>query len=113
MSNPNPKLAELITFDATAVTDPDSAITGYEWDFDGNGSVDRTTTTPRTDFAYGAAGSFNPVVHVKDFRGGEGTATTPVTVAAAPAPAPPAGPGPPPTLGPLPSSACPGPGRPA
>ena len=88
MSNATPTLAELITFDATAVTDPDSAITGYEWDFDGNGSVDRTTTTPRTDFAYGATGSFNPVVRVKDFRGGKGTATTPVTVSA---PARPAG----------------------
>ena len=106
MSNPNPTLAQLITFDATAVTDPDSAITGYDWDFDGNGSVDRTTATPTTRFEYGATGSFNPVVHVKDFRGGQGTATTPVTVSALP-PAPPAGPGPPPTLGPLPSLSLP------
>ena len=37
-------------------TDPDSAITGYDWDFDGNGTVDRTTTTPTTDFAYADAG---------------------------------------------------------
>ena len=72
--------------------------------------MDRTTATPTTDFAYGATGSFNPVVRVKDFRGGEGTATTPVTVTA-PTPAPPAGPGPPPALGPLPSLSLPGPGR--
>ena len=62
VSNPNPTLAEIVTFDATAVTDPDSAITGYDWDFDGNGSVDRTTATPTTHFEYGATGSFNPVV---------------------------------------------------
>ena len=27
-------------------TDPDSKITGYRWDFDGDGTVDQTTTTP-------------------------------------------------------------------
>ena len=106
VSNPNPALTEIVTFDATAVTDPDSAITGYDWDFDGNGSVDRTTATPTTRFEYGATGSFNPVVHVKDFRGGKGTATTALTVTA-PTPAPPVGPGPPPALGPLPSLSLP------
>ena len=110
VSNANPALAELITFDATAITDPDSAITGYDWDFEGNGSVDRTTATPTTTFEYGAIGSFNPVVHVKDFRGGEGTATTPVTVTAR-APGPPVGPGPPPPLGPLPSLSLPRTGK--
>ena len=109
VSNAGPVPAELITFDATAVRDPDSAITGYEWDFEGNGSVDRTTTTPATTFAYGAIGTFNPVVRVKDFRGGAGTATTPITVSAA---SPPAGPDPPGALGPRPSlRSCPGPGR--
>jgi len=106
VSNANPAPNAVITFDAAAVTDPDSAITGYDWDFDSNGSVDRTTTTPTTTFAYGAAGSFNPVVRVKDFRGGAGTASTTVTVTA-PTPGPPAGPGPPATLGPLPSLSLP------
>jgi extracellular elastinolytic metalloproteinase len=106
VSNANPAPNEVITFDATAVTDQDSAITGYDWDFDANGTVDRSTRTPTTDFAYSAVGRFNPVVRAKDFRGGAGTATTTVTVATiAPGPAgppPPAGPGPAP-LAPLPS----------
>jgi hypothetical protein len=109
VSKVDPAPNEPITFDATLVTDPDSAITGYVWDFDGDGTVDRTTATPATDFAYGVTGSFNAKVAVTDFRGGQGTATTPVTVVT-PAPGPPAGPGPA-TLAPLPSIRLPRTGR--
>ena len=70
-----------VTFDAASSPDPDSAITGYDWDFDGNGTVDRNTTAPTTAFAYPAPGTFTPNVAVKDFRGGAGTASTTVTVA--------------------------------
>ena len=28
--------------------DPDSKITGYDWDLDGNGSIDRSTAEPTT-----------------------------------------------------------------
>ena len=66
---------------AASFTDPDSAITGYDWDFDGNGTVDRTTDRPTTDFAYGTPGSFTAKVAAKDFRGGAGNASTGVTVA--------------------------------
>jgi hypothetical protein len=61
-------------------SDPDSAITGYDWDFDGNGTVDRSTTTPATDFAYAAPGSYTAKVTAKDFRGGGTSATKGVTV---------------------------------
>ena len=33
-----------ITFDASGSYDPDSDITGYDWDFDGDGVVDESTT---------------------------------------------------------------------
>jgi hypothetical protein len=61
-------------------TDPDSAITGYDWDFDGNGTVDQTTTSPTTDFAYAGPGTFTPKVTAKDFRGGGTAATATVKV---------------------------------
>ena len=61
-------------FDASSFTDPDSKITGYEWDFDGNGTVDRTTDGPTTDFAYATRTGSSPRVSVKDFRGGAGNA---------------------------------------
>jgi hypothetical protein len=75
---------QAVAFDASSFRDPDSAITGYDWDFDGNGSVDRTTAGPTTSFAYAAAGTFAPRVAVKDFRGGAGTGSTAVKVTAPP-----------------------------
>jgi hypothetical protein len=73
---------QAVAFDASQVTDPDSKITGYHWDFDGNGTVDRVTAAPTTSYAYAAGGTFNPKVSVTDFRGGAGTATRQIRVAA-------------------------------
>ena len=100
-----------MTFTA-AFTDADSAIAGYEWDFDGNGTVDRTTDTATTDFAYATPGSKTAKVAAQDFRGGAGNASIGVTVAppASGPPGPPGPPGgstPPPALGPLPSQTLP------
>jgi len=114
VSNAAPAAGQAVTFQAS-FTDADSAIAGYDWDFDGNGTVDRTTDGPTTEFAYGAAGSYTAKVAAKDFRGGAGNASTGVTVAppAAGPPGPPGAPGapggstPPPALGPLPSQTLP------
>jgi extracellular elastinolytic metalloproteinase len=73
-------LGRAVTLDASSFRDPDSAITGYDWDLDGDGRVDRTTTAPTTDFAYGRTGTLTPQVTVHDFRGGTGEASTSVTV---------------------------------
>ena len=51
---------QAVTLDASSFKDPDSLITGYDWDFDGNGTVDRSTTAPTTSFAYASAGTFTP-----------------------------------------------------
>jgi extracellular elastinolytic metalloproteinase len=63
-----------------AFSDPDSAITGYDWDFDGNGSVDQSTTGPSTTTSYPTAGNRLAKVAVKDFRGGAGSASAAVAV---------------------------------
>jgi hypothetical protein len=73
-----------VTFDASAIRDPDSKILGYDWDFDGDGTVDRTTAGPATAFAYAAPGSFSARVAVRDFRGGAGTATRAIRVTRGP-----------------------------
>jgi hypothetical protein len=73
-----------VTFDASSFRDPDSKITGYAWDFDGNGRVDRTTSTPTTSFAYARRGTYTARVFVKDFRGGSGTATRRIRVTRGP-----------------------------
>ena len=79
---------EPVHFDASSFTDPDSRITGYEWDFDGDGTADRTTDGPATDFAYASAGVFSARVSVKDFRGGAGTATKALSIRAPQEPTP-------------------------
>jgi hypothetical protein len=121
VSDTTPQPGEVVTFDAGSFTDRDSAITGYDWDFDHDGTVDRSTTTPTTDFAYAAVGAYAPTVAAKDFRGGAGKASTSVTVTAPPptsgppasgppASGPPASPGSPatpPALGPVPSLSLP------
>lgn len=71
---------------AAAFTDPDSRITGYDWDFDGDGTVDRSTAAPATEFAYRRAGSFAASVAARDFRGGAGSAARTITVTRLPRP---------------------------
>ncbi|WP_354701789.1 hypothetical protein DSM112329_02124 [Paraconexibacter sp. AEG42_29] len=73
-----------VAFNAASFTDPDSAITGYDWDYDGNGTVDESTAGPVVNHAYGVVGNFTAKVAVKDFRGGAGSGSAAVTVAAAP-----------------------------
>jgi extracellular elastinolytic metalloproteinase len=74
---------ESVLFGAS-FTDPDSKITGYRWDFDGNGTTDRTTTTPTTTFAYVNGGDYTARVQVLDFRGGAGTGAVAIHVTNAP-----------------------------
>ncbi len=71
---------------AASFVDPDSRITRYDWDFDGDGAVDRSTAEPATSFAYQRAGTFNASVAARDDRGGSGSATRTVTVTRPPRP---------------------------
>ena len=65
---------------AASFTDPDSRIVGYDWDFDGDGAVDRSTAGPSTSFAYSRVGGFAASVAVRDYRGGVGSASRAITV---------------------------------
>jgi extracellular elastinolytic metalloproteinase len=65
---------------AASFVDPDSRITRYDWDFDADGAVDRSTAEPATSFAYQRAGTFNASVAARDDRGGSGSATRTITV---------------------------------
>ena len=53
-----------VSFDASASSDPDSAIDSYEWDFDGDGSVDETTSGATTTHGYASGGTYEAVVRV-------------------------------------------------
>jgi len=71
-------LEETVEFDASGSTD-DDGIVEYRWDFDGDGAIDRTGSTPTTTDAYGTTGSFDATVTVVDESGNTDTASVTVT----------------------------------
>jgi PKD repeat protein len=62
-----------VTFDASASSDPDGTIVEYRWDFDGDGTIDTTTTDPQTQFTYSQASGYAPTLTVEDDDGANAT----------------------------------------
>lgn len=61
-------------------TDNDGTITKFEWDFDGNGTFDfSSTTTGNTTHTYSTTGTFNALFRVTDNDGLTATATATTT----------------------------------
>jgi YD repeat-containing protein len=58
-----------VSFNAAGSSDPDGAIVKYEWDLDGNGSFEKTTTAAKVTRAYSVPGTFLVKVRVTDNRG--------------------------------------------
>jgi PKD domain/K319L-like, PKD domain len=73
-----------ISFDASGSSDPDGSIAKYLWDLDGNGSFEKTTTTPRTSRSYTAPGDFAVKVRVVDNANASATATQTLKIHRAP-----------------------------
>lgn len=81
--SPNPAVtSESVTFDASASTDTDGNIVEFRWDFDGDGSTDRTTETSTTDFTYSRADTYLVSVTVVDDDGAHDTAERELVVEA-------------------------------
>jgi PKD repeat protein len=80
----NPVAGNTVTFFSTA-TDPDSPITSWAWDFDGDGQFDDATgqTAART---FPAPGVYTVGLEVKDAGGDTASGTKTVVVGPAPAP---------------------------
>jgi hypothetical protein len=72
----------VVHFNAGAMRDPDSAISGYEWDFDGDGTTDLKTLAPAIDHVYRSPGTYRARVVARDFQGLGGAATTTIEVTA-------------------------------
>jgi len=69
----------LVTFDASASSDPDGNVQQYEWDFDGDGTIDSTTGMPTIFTTYTTPGDYQPSVTVTDDLGATDRASTLVT----------------------------------
>lgn len=71
------------TLSAAGTTAP-AGVANYQWDFDGNGTTDQTTTTATTTHSYTSGGTFNARVRVTDSEGDSSDAVRAVTVNAYP-----------------------------
>ena len=74
-------------FTLTRIHGSGQRIAGYDWDLDGNGSVDRSTVEPTTTTTYATPGTFSPKVFAK-IRGSSGSASAGVLVTSGAAPPP-------------------------
>ncbi len=70
---------ESVTLDASNSTD-DRGIDEYEWDFDGDGTVDRTTDEPTVQHAFPDPGNVTAAVTVVDSSGDTDTASATIDV---------------------------------
>ncbi|MEF8976342.1 MAG: PKD domain-containing protein [Halapricum sp.] len=79
--DPQPGIAgQAIEFDASASTDPDGTIDRYEWDFDGDGDYEETTTDPVIEHTYFEAGFENVALRVRDDQNATGFTTRDVEI---------------------------------
>ncbi|HEC76859.1 MAG TPA: PKD domain-containing protein [Thermoplasmatales archaeon] len=65
-----PQVGETITFDASDSYDPDGYITGYRWDWNGDGTWDTGwLSSPYATYSYSDAGTYRVKLQVKDNDG--------------------------------------------
>jgi len=76
-----PHINEPVTFDASATFDADGAIETYEWDFNGDGLFDLTTSDPLVTHTYTTSGLKSVTLRVTDAAGATDRETLTVDVA--------------------------------
>jgi len=77
--------APLDVFLFGAVSDLDGTIAKYEWDFDGGGTYDWTSsTTARVEHVYPTSGTYHPKLRVTDMDGYTNTSSLTITVSSTP-----------------------------
>jgi len=70
---------ESVTLDASNSTD-EGEIIGYEWDADGDGTLDGSTTDPVLEYTYNDTGTVDPTVTVVDDDNETATATASIEI---------------------------------
>lgn len=75
-----PRPNDQVCFNAAESRDPDGRIIRYEWDWDGDGTVDETTPESRVCHIFTSGGNFNVTLKVTDEDGATAQLTKTVTV---------------------------------
>jgi PKD repeat protein len=73
-----PQIAEPVMFSAASSFDPDGDIVRYEWDLNGDGSVD--STDPMTVYVFPSYGTFNVELTVFDASGNSDSLVVSITI---------------------------------
>jgi PKD repeat protein len=74
----SPRATESISFSASDSTDSDGSISSYEWDFDGDGSYEKTAETASHSFS--DEGDYTVTLRITDNEGATDTVTKTVSV---------------------------------
>lgn len=74
------RVGDAVLLDASASSDSDGTIVRYEWDADGDGSIDHDSATPTATHVYTAPGDYTAMVRVTDDSGLTQSATIAVHV---------------------------------
>jgi len=79
--SPNsPNVSETVTFDASGSSDSDGSIVLYEWDFDGDGTIDSQVQSDTIDHVYSSSGDYTVTLRVTDDSGATDSVTQTVSV---------------------------------
>ncbi|MFC6940263.1 PKD domain-containing protein, partial [Salinirubellus sp. GCM10025818] len=76
----SPTTGETVSFDASGSSDSDGSIQSYEWDFDGDGTIDETTSSATTSYTYSTTGDKSVTLTVTDDDGATDQTTQTVSV---------------------------------
>jgi len=92
--SPNPvTTGQVVTFDSSGTTDPDSGVVHHLWDLDGNGTYETDTgSSSFVTHVYSAAGTVTVRFRALDANGEHGDTSLMLTVKAPPPPVRPSGP---------------------
>jgi PKD repeat protein len=71
----------MVNFDGSASSDLESSTLTYEWDLDGDGAYD-DSTSPQPSYTYNTAGDYRVQLQVSDGSGGSDTLDQPLTISA-------------------------------
>jgi YD repeat-containing protein len=74
------KTATALTFDASASKDTDGSIAKYEWDLDGDGTFETTTTSTKVTHSYASEGTYNVRLRVTDNGGASDLSAETLTI---------------------------------